>query len=110
MGAIRLRLGSGRLEAGRAGASVVRRERGARRWSGGLAAVSRIMGLARSTIERVLKDLMGRRLHGAGARREGGGPRRKDERVRRRCLMISSVSSRQRSAFLRLIPLVPRRW
>jgi hypothetical protein len=47
---------------------------------GGLAAVSRITGLARSTIERGLKDLDAPPLARGRARREGGGPRRKDER------------------------------
>src|SRR5215813_2814416 len=47
---------------------------------GGLAAVSRITGLARSTIERGLKDLDTPPLARGRARREGGGPRRKDER------------------------------
>src|SRR5215475_7105390 len=47
---------------------------------GGLAAVSRITGLARSTIERGLKDLDAPPLARGRVRREGGGPRRKDER------------------------------
>jgi hypothetical protein len=47
---------------------------------GGLAAVSSITGLARSTIERGLKDLDAPPLERGRIRREGGGPRRKDER------------------------------
>jgi transposase len=47
---------------------------------GGLAAVSRITGLARSTIERGLKDLDTRPLARGRVRREGGGPRRLTER------------------------------
>jgi hypothetical protein len=47
---------------------------------GGLAAVSSVTGLARSTIERGLKDLDGPPLARGRLRREGGGPRRKDER------------------------------
>jgi Rhodopirellula transposase DDE domain len=47
---------------------------------GGLAAVSSVTGLARSTIERGLKDLDAPSLGGGRVRREGGGPRRKDER------------------------------
>src|ERR1700746_425496 len=47
---------------------------------GGLAAVSRITGLARSTIARGLKDLDAPPLARGRVRREGGGPRRKDER------------------------------
>jgi transposase len=47
---------------------------------GGLAAVSSITGLARSTIERGLKDLDATPLARGRVRREGGGPRRKDER------------------------------
>jgi hypothetical protein len=47
---------------------------------GGLAAVSRLTGLARSTIERGLKDLDAPPLARGRVRREGGGPRRKDER------------------------------
>jgi len=47
---------------------------------GGLAAVSRITGLARSTIERGLKDLDARPLARGRVRREGGGPRRLTER------------------------------
>ena len=46
---------------------------------GGLAAVSRLTGLARSTIERGLKDLDAPPLARGRVRREGGGPRRKDE-------------------------------
>jgi hypothetical protein len=47
---------------------------------GGLAAVSIITGLARSTIERGLKDLDAPPPARGRVRREGGGPRRKDER------------------------------
>ena len=47
---------------------------------GGLAAVSSITGLARSTIERGRKDLDATPLARGRVRREGGGPRRKDER------------------------------
>jgi Rhodopirellula transposase DDE domain len=47
---------------------------------GGLAAVSSITGLARSTIERGLKDLDAPPLARGRVRREGGGPRRKSER------------------------------
>jgi hypothetical protein len=47
---------------------------------GGLAAVSSITGLARSTIERGLKDLDAPPLARGRVRREGGGPCRKDER------------------------------
>src|SRR3974377_2571001 len=47
---------------------------------GGLAAVSSITGLARSTIERGLKDLDTPPLGRGRVRREGGGPRRKSER------------------------------
>jgi hypothetical protein len=47
---------------------------------GGLAAVSRITGLARSTIERGLKDIDAPPLARGRVRREGGGPRQKDER------------------------------
>jgi hypothetical protein len=47
---------------------------------GGLAAVSRLTGLARSTIERGLKDLDAPALARGRVRREGGGPRRKHER------------------------------
>ena len=42
---------------------------------GGLAAVSNITGLARSTIERGLKDLNAPPLAGGQVRRKGGGPR-----------------------------------
>ena len=42
---------------------------------GGLAAVSEISGLARSTIERGLKDLDGPALSAGRMRRDGGGPR-----------------------------------
>jgi hypothetical protein len=78
--AIRLRWeadGSKRDERGRRlfAASEVR----AAGW-GGLAAVSSITGLARSTIERGLKDLDAPPLGRGRVRREGGGPRRKDER------------------------------
>jgi Rhodopirellula transposase DDE domain len=77
--AIRLRWeadGSKRDERGRRlfAASEVR----AAGW-GGLAAVSSITGLARSTIERGLKDLDAPPLGRGRVRREGGGPRRKDE-------------------------------
>jgi hypothetical protein len=77
--AIRLRWeadGSKRDERGRRlfAASEVR----AAGW-GGLAAVSSITGLARSTIERGLKDLDRPPLARGRVRREGGGPRRKDE-------------------------------
>jgi hypothetical protein len=73
-------VGSGRLEAGRAGrrlfaASEVR----AAGW-GGLAAISSVMGLARSTIERGLKDRDAPPVARGRVRREGGGPRRKSER------------------------------
>jgi hypothetical protein len=79
MHAIRLRWeadGSKRDERGRRlfAASEVR----AAGW-GGLAAVSGITGLARSTIERGLKDLDAAPLACGRVRREGGGPRRKDE-------------------------------
>jgi hypothetical protein len=47
---------------------------------GGLAAVSRITGLARSTIGRGAKDLDALPLVRGRVRREGGGPRRKSER------------------------------
>jgi hypothetical protein len=47
---------------------------------GGLAAVSGITGLARSTIERGLKDLDGPALARGQVRREGGGPRPLTER------------------------------
>jgi hypothetical protein len=47
---------------------------------GGLAAVSSITGLARSTIEGGLKDPDAAPLARGRVRREGGGPRRKDER------------------------------
>src|SRR5215470_14368465 len=47
---------------------------------GGLAAVSSITGLARSTIERGLKDLDAPPLARGRVRREGGGPRRKSGR------------------------------
>jgi hypothetical protein len=47
---------------------------------GGLAAVSSITGLARSTIERGLKDLDAPPLARGRVRHDGGGPRRKDER------------------------------
>jgi hypothetical protein len=47
---------------------------------GGLAAVSSITGLARSTIERGLKDLDAPSLAVGQVRREGGGPRRLTER------------------------------
>jgi Rhodopirellula transposase DDE domain len=46
---------------------------------GGLAAVSSVTGLARSTIERGLKDLDVPPLAKGRIRREGGGPRRKSE-------------------------------
>lgn len=46
---------------------------------GGLAAVSLITGLARSTIERGLKDLDAPPLAPGQVRREGGGPRRLSE-------------------------------
>jgi hypothetical protein len=46
---------------------------------GGLAAVSSVTRLARSTIERGLKDLDGPPLAQGRLRREGGGPRRKDQ-------------------------------
>jgi hypothetical protein len=77
--AIRLRWeadGSKRDERGRRlfAASEVR----AAGW-GGLAAVSSVTGLARSTIERGLKDLDAPPLGRGRIRREGGGPRRKDE-------------------------------
>ena len=42
---------------------------------GGLVAVSEISGLARSTIERGLKDLDGPALSAGRMRRDGGGPR-----------------------------------
>jgi hypothetical protein len=47
---------------------------------GDLAAVSSITGLARSTIERGLKDLDTPPLAPGQVRREGGGPRRLSER------------------------------
>jgi hypothetical protein len=47
---------------------------------GGLAAVSSITGLARSTIERGLKDLNAPPLARGRIRHEGGGPRPKSER------------------------------
>src|SRR5258708_3608136 len=47
---------------------------------GGLAAVSSVTGLARSTIERSLKDLDAPPLAPGHVRREGGGPRRLSER------------------------------
>src|SRR5579864_6822197 len=47
---------------------------------GGLAAVSKVTGLARSTIERGLKDLDAPPLCAGRVRREGGGPRRLSER------------------------------
>ena len=47
---------------------------------GGLAAVSRITGLARSTIERGLKDIDAPPLARGRVRREGGGTRRKSDR------------------------------
>jgi hypothetical protein len=47
---------------------------------GGLAAVSRITGLARSTIGRGAKDLASPPLADSRIRREGGGPCRKSER------------------------------
>jgi hypothetical protein len=47
---------------------------------GGLAAVSNVTGLARSTIERGLKDLDAPPLAPGHVRREGGGPRRLSER------------------------------
>jgi hypothetical protein len=47
---------------------------------GGLAAVSGVTGLARSTIERGLKDLNAPPLAQGHVRREGGGPRRLSER------------------------------
>jgi hypothetical protein len=47
---------------------------------GGLAAVSDATGLARSTIERGLKDLDGPPLVRGRVRREGGGPRQRSER------------------------------
>jgi len=77
--AIRLRWeadGSKRDERGRRlfAASEVR----AAGW-GGLAAVSSITGLARSTIERGLKDLDAPPLLRGRVRREGGGPRRKSK-------------------------------
>jgi transposase len=78
--AIRLRWeadGSRRDERGRRifAASEVR----AAGW-GGLAAVAKITGLARSTIERGLKDLNAPPLAFGRARRKGGGPRRLSER------------------------------
>jgi hypothetical protein len=47
---------------------------------GGLAAVSSVTGLARSTIERGLKDLDARPLAPGQVRREGGGRRQLIER------------------------------
>jgi Rhodopirellula transposase DDE domain len=47
---------------------------------GGLAAVSSITGLARSTIERGLKDLDAPPVARGRVRRDGSGPRRKSER------------------------------
>ena len=47
---------------------------------GGLAAVSNITGLARSTIERGLKDLDAAPPAPGQVRRQGGGPRRLIER------------------------------
>jgi Rhodopirellula transposase DDE domain len=47
---------------------------------GGLASVSSVTGLARSTIERGLKDLDAPPLASGHVRREGGGPRRLSER------------------------------
>ena len=47
---------------------------------GGLVAVSEITGLARSTIERGLKDLDAPPLHSGQVRHEGGGPRPLTER------------------------------
>jgi hypothetical protein len=80
MDAIRLRWradGSKRDERGRRlfAASETR----AAGW-GGLAAVSIITGLARSTIERGLKDLDAPALAPGRIRRKGGGPRRLSER------------------------------
>jgi DDE family transposase len=76
-------VGSGRLEAGRARPAIVRcqcaSEVRAAGW-GGLAAVSNVTGLARSTIERGLKDLDASPLASGHVRREGGGPRRLSER------------------------------
>jgi len=46
---------------------------------GGLAAVSNVTGLARSTIERGLKDLDAPPLAAGRVRRKGGGPRRMSE-------------------------------
>jgi hypothetical protein len=66
-----------------------RDERGRRLWAasevraavwGGLAAVSDITGLARSTIERGLKDIDTAPLGRGRVRREGGDTRRKNER------------------------------
>jgi hypothetical protein len=66
-----------------------RDERGRRLWAasevraagwGGLAAVSDITGLARSTIERGLKDIDTAPLGRGRVRREGGGTRRKSDR------------------------------
>jgi hypothetical protein len=66
-----------------------RDERGRRLWAasevraagwGGLAAVSEITGLARSTIERGLKDIDTAPLGRGRVRREGGGTRRKSDR------------------------------
>ena len=56
------------------------RERCAPRGWGGLAAVSSITGLARSTIERGLKDLDAASLTKGRVRREGGGPPQTTER------------------------------
>ena len=65
-------MGGGRLEAKRAGAP---RARHARPAGGGVAAVSQITGLARSTIGRGLKDLDAPFPADGRVRREGGGPR-----------------------------------
>jgi hypothetical protein len=62
------------------GDGCLRRVRSALSRYGGLAAVSSVTGLARSTIERGLKDLDAAPLARGRVRREGGGPRRKDER------------------------------
>src|SRR6516162_6778740 len=47
---------------------------------GGLAAVSKVTGLARSTMQGALKDLDAPPLTASRGRREGGGPRRLSER------------------------------
>ena len=68
-------MGSGRLSARRAGAATVCGGGGADCWLGGLAVVSKITGLARSTINRGEDDIDAKPLPKGRVRCAGGGRR-----------------------------------